>query len=168
MRGKKAWLNMLALFAFVLAQVPASALASLCQPVKCEMPCCQGKQAAQPAHHEHSEESASSLMGHCDSKEMAHPCADEKPAKSITSKSSDGCRCEIKSGSNPELPTVALASSPPPASSHVDAVLPSTSVVATTLVFTDVQPGIVGADSGPPTSRPHCVCQGRAPPVFLA
>ena len=168
MRGKKAWLNMLALFAFVLAQVPASALALLCQPVKCEMPCCQGKQAAQPAHHVHSEESTDSSMGHCDSKEMAHPCADETPAKSITSKSSDGCGCEITSGSNPELPTVALASSPSPASSHVDVALPTSPVVVTALVFIDVQPGIVGADSGPPNSRPYCVWQGRAPPVFLA
>lgn len=159
---------MLALFAFVLAQVPASVFASLCPPVKCEMPCCQGKQAAQPAHHAHSEESSSPSMGHCDSKEIAHPCADEKPTKSMTSKSADGCGCVIKSGSNPELPTVTLSNSPSPTLSNVDAVLPATPTVVTTVLFKDVQPGIVGADSGPPTSRPYCVWQGRAPPVFLA
>lgn len=159
---------MLALFAFVLAQVPASVLASLCSPVKCEMPCCQGKDARVPAHHEHSEESVNSAKGHCDSKEMAHPCQDEKQGNSISSKSSDGCGCVIKSGTTPELPVVALASSPSPSLDSVDAVLPATPAVITPVLFKDVQPGIVGADSGPPTSRPYCVWQGRAPPVFLA
>lgn len=168
MRGKKAWLNLLALFAFVLAQVPASVFASLCPPVQCEMPCCQGKQAIHPVRHEHSEESASSSMSHCESMEMAHPCRDEKPAKSITSNSSDGCGCVIKSGSNPELPTATLAVSPSPTSSHVDAILPPAPVVITTPILSDVQPGIIGADSGPPASRPYCVWQGRAPPVFFA
>jgi hypothetical protein len=168
MRGRKAWLNMLALFAFVLAQVPASVVASLCAPVKCEMPCCQGKQGVQPAHLEHSQESASPSMGHCESKEMEHPCRQDKPAKSITSKSSDGCGCVIKSGSNPELPTATLAVSSSPTSSHVDALVPPAPVVVATIILSDVQPGIVGADSGPPNSRPYCVWQGRAPPVFLA
>ena len=167
MRGKKAWLNMLALFAFVLAQVPASAFASLCAPVKCEMPCCQGKDS-QGIHHEHAEDQTKSSMGHCDSKRMAHPCHEEKPAHSITSKSADGCGCVIKSGSNPELPTVTLASGTSPTFAQADAVLPVTPGVVGVALFKDVQPGIAGADSGPPNSRPYCVWQGRAPPVFLA
>ena len=155
---------MLALFAFVLAQVPASVFASLCAPVKCDMPCCQGKQSS----HERTEESASSSMSHCVSKAIAHPCHDKKPAHSISSKSADGCGCVIKSGSNPELPTVTLASGTSPTFGQVDAVLPVTPVVVGIATFKDVQPGIVGADSGPPTSRPYCAWQGRAPPVFLA
>jgi hypothetical protein len=168
MRGRKAWLNMLALFAFVLAQVPASVFASLCLPVKCGMPCCQGKDSTSATLHEHSDESASSSMGHCDSKEMVHPCADEKPPKSITSKSSDGCGCEITSGSNPELPTVTLSLGASPTFAQADLVLPVAPLVVKTVVLIDVQPGIVGTDSGPPISRSYRVWQGRAPPVFLA
>lgn len=158
---------MLALFAFVLAQVPASALASLCAPVKCEMPCCQGKESTEQKVHGHSGVQIAPSTDHCESDEMGHEEHAEKSSGSISSKTPDGCGCVIKSSSTPELPTVTLASSPNSAPTHLDAVLPPAPIILNVPVYQDVRPGIVGADSGPPISRSYCVWQGRAPPVFL-
>ena len=165
MRGKKAWLNMLALFAFVLVQIPASVFASASptpSPAKCLMPCCAGKVAPMPSSAECAQEGVSA---HCRSMSMARH---QEPARSISSKDHDGCGCVIQSGSVPEVPVMTLVSSSSPSFGDVEAVVLPNSVVVPILGFEEVQPGIVGGDSGPPVAGPYCVWHGRAPPVFLA
>jgi hypothetical protein len=165
MRGKKAWLNMLALFAFVLVQIPASVFAFVSpppSPVKCSMPCCAGKVAPIPTSAECPQDG---VGDHCSLMAMAHH---ETAARSIASKGHDGCGCVIKSGSVPEVPAVTLVSSSSPTFGDVEAVALPKSVVVPILGFEEVRPGIVGGDSGPPVAGPYCVWHGRAPPVFIA
>jgi len=154
---------MLALFAFVLVQIPASVFASASPPsAKCSMPCCAGKIAPVPRSAECVQEG---VRDHCSSMPMAQR---ETPARSISSKDHEGCGCVIKSGSGPEVPVVTLVNASSPTFGDVEAVLLLKSVIVPIIGFEEVQPGIVGGDSGPPVAGPYCVWRGRAPPVFLA
>ncbi|MBA4293182.1 hypothetical protein C0431_09445 [bacterium] len=163
MRGKQAVLNMLALFVFVLAQLPANAIASLFQHADCSMPCCTGKSAP-------SEDAKAPVApaSHCGTKQESHPCKTEPQPESISQAKDKNCGCEISAPTNPDPPTVALPSTSQTQLSQVDVALPSESPLVVAFEVQDRQPGILGSDSGPPISRPHCVCFGRAPPMFLA
>lgn len=158
---------MLALFAVIVAQMPVSALAMVSGPADCQMPCCEGKQHAKAV-----QEVTTNAPSQSASKEAE--CAKRCRAKQSTEttfteiKDSD-CSCELKSGMpTPEPPVFALTTSSggSPAKFVIDLVLPVTFDLPVQSNISE--PGIFGCDSGPPSSRPHCACFGRAPPVLLA
>lgn len=151
MRGMKAWINLLTLFALVLAQVPSSVLASLLPSAQCEMPCCQ--------------RIAASL------KPVGKPasCCERAPSDATFSGlEQDRCSCKIQSApSHPDQPLGVLThnqypqkevkffSLPEPFSFSLDSVLPRQ-----VLVFS--------SDSGPPIQRPFYAWLGRGPPMNLS
>lgn len=164
MRGKAAWLNMLALFAFVVAQLPTNAIASLFQHQGCDMPCCSGVELSNSKPFE------PKVSSRCATPAANHSCDEtaDREESSLSAPADKSCGCEISAPSTPEPPVVALASSPSPSPVQLDAVLPPNRPVLVAIITAEFCPGIFGADSGPPSSRPHCVWLGRAPPVFLA
>lgn len=166
MRGKKAWLNMLALFAFVLAQLPTSALASLFIHSDCTMPCCSAEAVKRVGQND---EKKSEGSNHCKSEQNAHPCKTEgSDGPSIATAEKKHCGCEISASSQSEPPIAALPGSQQQSIHQVDLALPCDCVALVLNISSSVEPGIRGSDSGPPVSHPYCVWLGRAPPMFLA
>jgi hypothetical protein len=159
MQQRSFWLNLIALLALVSAQVLGSAVASS-RHTTCKMACCAAKQAkvetASRSCHRKTE--AVPVSEHCKAILAA------KASKQVSS-GKKGCSCEIRSGNPRELPVGVLTNGLSFSTIEIEAVLPPTSVSFAEKSVSGVQPGIVGSDSGPPTSRPHCVWFGRAPPV---
>lgn len=166
MRDFKLIKRWLIVFALVLAQVPSSALASLCSRVpSCSMPCCTPKVAQElkpkacascPDEGIQSAESGDRML-----------IASERSA--FKSDEKDSCPCKIApTPPQGDQTTLAVFSSssqvPPPMDAHLGASLQSP-VFDIIDVFV---PGIVGVDSGPPSGGSHCVWCGRAPPMILA
>lgn len=146
MREKQIWIKVLAIFAIVLAQVPANVLASMWQTNKCGMPCCAGK------------------------------LQDSEPKKSCCSKSSglsnsvgqsDPCGCKISRSTAPIPSTEAVASSTAPLFIEIVADNPMVSSNTIQLPAKQAVFGIYGTDSGPPVGQSHRAWIGRAPPVLV-
>ena len=157
MRRKFAWLKTLALFALVLAQVLTSVLA-LAQKPTCKMACCAVTlQLTAPAPSEcHSK---ATLSGHC---------TKHSSAKAAVGPQGTKCQCKVSSGAQTEQPPIVLGSSHKTSVDKIDAILNTASLELPNSMDFGREPAFFGADSGPPVSRPHCACLGRAPPVFLA
>lgn len=155
----------LILLALVLAQIPASVLALLCQPKPdCSMPCCAVK-AVQPK---------------AQVKRTCAMCPDEVAADSIDSSKSLETQISADSGPDPCPCKVAPRTSPPEHSStacftsssapdqEFDACMDPKPLRFELAILIAISPGNVGTDSGPPTHEPSCVWLGRAPPVSVA
>ncbi|ARU41219.1 hypothetical protein CCB80_08760 [Armatimonadetes bacterium Uphvl-Ar1] len=119
MRGKQAVLNMLALFVFVLAQLPVNAIASLFQHIDCSMPCCTGNSASSD---DVKPEAASA--SHCGTKQTPHPCKTESEKQSISRSEVKNCGCEISAPTNLDPPTVVLLTTNQTQVSQIDVALP--------------------------------------------
>ncbi len=156
MRARATWLNILALFALVLAQVPASAIAALLSSASCTMPCCQAGRHEMPV----SEKVAD--------RDNCGKCPIEAKRATQVRVADLDCKCVIRSGSLPDRTPVAAAFTPTAEVFEVVAVIPSEHVHQPTIADRDRQSGIRGSDSDPFVSRPQYASFGRAPPVLLA
>jgi hypothetical protein len=146
--------RLLCSLALILAALPIRAGMPLCVPTSLPAPmaCCatKAKAAACPMH----------------AQPKASCCAGTRvaaPTKTFAAGESDPCRCELKSA--PPMPSVnAKVASGPSVEIPVLAILPSLLPV---LVFEIpwAEPGIVGLDSGPPSSGVRHPDHGRAPPA---
>lgn len=166
MRDLKLIKRWLIVFALVLAQVPSSVLASLCNPVRsCSMPCCAPKvvQELKPKACEACPDEAMQSVESGDSMVFA------PEHSAVGSAEKDSCPCKIApTPPQSEKTTVAIFSSssqsPPPTDAYL-----GTSLQSPAFEIVDVfVPGIVGVDSGPPTGGSYCAWCGRAPPMILA
>jgi len=162
MRGKIVWLNVLALFGFLLAQVPVSTVASLRPPAKCSMPCCQGNEHQGEARQSCREIKSVANQVHRDC------CATPLPTHELSSKTGSECNCKLRPSSDQHQQVATLSILPSQTHTELIAVLSNAAVIPVIHVDPDLHPSIFGPDSGPPRSRPHCVWIGRAPPVLFA
>jgi len=147
---------------FVLAAVPVSALASLCQPVKCSMPCCQVQQNGGSGLQSHG------LVHGAVSQELGTCCGKTTPSHELAVKTETKCGCELRGSSEPLPQDAVISISRSQAEPELNAVLPYSAVIALIRFESDVQPSLVGFDSGQLLYRPHCLWIGRAPPVLIA
>lgn len=178
MRRKSAWINLVAILALLIGAGPGSAIASLFDRT-CQMACCVGKPAHRQndatcakgcdenaEHHAASTQDQPEVTGHSDA--VGHHHGDDPSAIAGQSTGSgEGCKCTIRSA--PSSPDQAIAASAPTlqTSVDIDGVLPAVDSLEP-VVWMTAAPGIVGTDSGPPTTRPQYASLGRAPPVLLA
>ncbi|MBS1723442.1 MAG: hypothetical protein JSS66_10870 [Armatimonadetes bacterium] len=158
MQAKARWLHMVGLVALIFGALPVSALAMLCQPAPCTMPCCAAKQAkpqpepqkASKAACNHGEHSAKA------DKDASKPKADGDP-----------CKCTIKS-KNTDSPERLLPSTLSFKTPELVAILTPVSTEVAGLLEVIVLPGVFASDSGPPKSFSSLPWLGRAPPVRTA
>ena len=143
---RRTWVHMVALFALLIGVLPTSAIASLFTAHACEMPCCKAIEQLAP---------------------QPQKCCGHKQTpvyRDVQDKSS--CTCVMAPAPAPAAPdavTTAAASFRP---AYVAIDLP---VRTSEPVFYESQvtePGIFGADSGPPIERPRTDKFGRAPPAL--
>jgi hypothetical protein len=157
MRGKRAWLHMVALVALMVGTIPVSALAALCHPVRCQMPCCNGFKAPKRI-----EPNCGPLPCHsCNS-------GGRSAKASPRAKTPSPCECKIKSKSDDSQEQRMLPATVDFKVSKVVADLPSVGAVVSFPAPTAVTPGVFATDSGPPESLASFPWLGRAPPVQLA
>lgn len=151
-KNKMAWIRMVSVFALLLGALPGSVFASLVANPDCSMPCCVGVPAHQPT--------VKACASGCDTSSSQQ----SKPASQFEASASN-CNCEIGSAPTQPQPVVATVPSAESASDPVWAVM----ALGTSFRFVTsalcLNPGILEADSGPPTSRPNYATFGRAPPV---
>ncbi|MBS1723008.1 MAG: hypothetical protein JSS66_08660 [Armatimonadetes bacterium] len=159
MRANWRWLHTVAIAGLILGVLPLSALAALCQPVRCSMPCCehadpiakaqQTKDAACPDHRVAS--AAGTAKNHA---------ARREPAKASP------CNCSIKSKGDQEternLPATTAGFKTP----DVAAVFVPISTELGLPEQVMILPGVFASDSGPPEGLASLPWLGRAPPVF--
>jgi hypothetical protein len=140
------------MLALLLGFFPTSAIASQFA-ANCEMACCVGK----PAH------------------EMADPvclkgCESMKGQRSnspssLSQAGADGCKCSIGSSPNTSQPDIVATVKAGLQIQQAVADVPSEHKLIPTLSEPELEPGIFGADSGPPAYGPNYVSLGRAPPI---
>lgn len=127
----------------------------------CGMPCCEHekpkKEAAPCGEH------ASKTLACCAEKTelRAHAHGHREVAKA-----SDPCKCEIKSA--PSAPVAEVKFAPSGFDPHALVAAMPSALPELPAPIGVAEPGIFGADSGPPASPEHLSDFGRAPPVARA
>lgn len=160
MRNRATWLNILALFALVLAQVTASGYASV-SAMSCRMACCmEGVHAGKAV--EVKAVQVPVVRSSC--------CTPKAALKVVTHGEDSGCNCEMAPGGGSQSPSLtALTPTPKPKDSRGHVLLAPAQMALNPLELAfESKPRIVITDSGPPVSRPNYAFLGRAPPVASA
>ncbi len=154
--GKLVILNMIAIFALMLAQVPIDAFASLRATENCKMPCCQ---------HQHSQlatqpEKALVADSTC--------CSKKNSTQILVANVPNSCGCKIQSQKVHDFADAVLVNPTQKSGANLKSALTIAQIVVPEVADSRYSPPIFGVNSGTPKSEPSCVTMGRAPPVLLA